>query len=204
MSDSPDPARDLELFKAQLAADLQKHKAELDQAGTQYRAECERQLAHWQATNEGQLAHWKATIEQSLQTDMAMFRGVVDFALIALRGIVLANGGAAVALLAFMGHILGRSDPATRAGVSPLADALGLFTFGVGSGIASAGLAYMAQVVFLESRNKEGAQRVWPGAILRVLAVIAALVGVGLFFAGVVSALDAFQQVSAIGPLNSP
>jgi hypothetical protein len=96
----------------------------------------------------------KARYQTQLDWSLESFKALIQFALAAIRGVVLINGGAAVAILAFLGNIWSK-DPASHAAAIALAGPLKLFLSGVGMGVASAGAAYL-QTCFSHYRNKIG------------------------------------------------
>ncbi len=75
--------KDIEVFRATLQTEVDRAKAQLD--------------AHYD--------HWRMTAQSEREIDQAMLRGIIEFALAALKGITLINGAAAIAILAFLGNI---------------------------------------------------------------------------------------------------
>ncbi|MGR3219179.1 MAG: hypothetical protein ACUZ8H_05085 [Candidatus Anammoxibacter sp.] len=75
-------------------------------------------LTVYHAENERNLAHYNA---QQLQA-VEMFKSVISYGATALKSAILINGGAAVALLAFIGNIWNKGIP--QAAVGPLTSAI--------------------------------------------------------------------------------
>ena len=88
----------------------------------------------------------------------------VAFAQDALRGIVLINGGAVIALLTFFGQAWSNSPADARIVILSLRLALMLFVFGVLSGIVAQGLAYLSQQAFVREDRRSG--QVWRNACI--------------------------------------
>lgn len=101
--------------------------------------------------------------------------------------LILINGAAVVALLAFLGHDRVGSTGTTDTG--QLALAMILFGAGVATGAICALLAYLFQTV-----EREGQEWVRARKLLRYSAVGAALSGVAFFVAGLLVATCAFAS----------
>jgi hypothetical protein len=114
-----------------------KNKFEADL--TAFRAEHERNLAHYEA--------------QQLHS-VEMLRSVIAYGLAALKSSMLINGGAAVAMLAFIGKIWEKSISVEA--VNLLTNSIAFFSFGVLlAAIGSAG-SYFTQYCYSESHHKIG------------------------------------------------
>lgn len=168
-------AKQLELFKAELAKDLERHKANLQH-------ELQKAKGHMDAHYD----HWRLTVQSKMQTQQSMFRGLIDFALAATRAIIFVNGGAAIAILAFLGHVWGADSGTAKHVLEGAKPALWWFLAGVTAGMITAALAYLSQVLFAELRDQR------PGNYLRVAAVVVAACGLFAFTHGAISAVDAF------------
>ncbi len=77
------------------------------------------------------------------------FKATVSFAQIALKAAMLINGGAAVAILAFMGNTWRKGNATT----SPT-ESLWFFTGGIITAAFAAGVAYLAQHGFVLAKNE--------------------------------------------------
>ena len=112
---------------------------------------------------------------------------------------MLVNGAAAIAVLAFLGSIWAGNAKEGQAAAIKLAPALEWFVWGVGLGVLTAGLAYLAQVTFLElPKPKDGKGKNWAmiiGGSLRLGAIVAAFAGIAMFAMGANRALDVFMGV---------
>jgi len=121
-----------------------------------------------------------------------MMRGVIEFALAALKGIILINGAAAIAILAFLGNIWDPGHEGANVVVSLIKPAMLSFVVGTTAGIVASASSYLSQMFFLEVKNK------WLGACFRILAVLVAIGGIVAFGLGAVWAVDAFTTSGPI------
>lgn len=78
----------------------------------------------------------------------------ISFAQDALRGIVLLNGGAIIALLTFFGQAWSKNEVQAAVVMSTLKTGLLLFVFGALAGILAQGLAYLAQQNFVDGNRR--------------------------------------------------
>lgn len=96
-------------------------------------------LAEFRAKQESGLAHWRATFEANLEG----IRAINQAGDSALRGAILINGAAAVALLAFLGSVW-----ASKSGIKPdfanFPGAMLTFLLGVLVGAIATGTKYLA------------------------------------------------------------
>lgn len=173
MSDSAD--RDLELFRAQLHRDLENHRASLNQA-----------LEAWREQLVRQRHEWLHQLDQSLR----MFGAAIDFAVLAIRSLIIVNGGAIIGILTFAGNLWGRSSPAAKATAEAIAPAMLWFVVGLSAALLCAGLSYIAQTLFVELSKEAGDK--W-GSIVRYIAIGAAVVSLGAFICASYLSLGAFS-----------
>ncbi len=96
-------------------------------------------LELWKAKVQADLEVWKHERTQSLLWE----QGALDFATLALRSVILINGGAAVALLAFLAH-LWTSEGRHAAIIAPVFESLSEFVIGIAAGVAACGVGYLA------------------------------------------------------------
>lgn len=129
-----------------------------------------------------------------------MHRSIVDFASGAIKIILLINGGAAIAILAFLGNEAAKNGSAadTLAAVRALAPALNSFVVGVFAAGFTAGFAYLSQVIFLELPERWRPQTY--GNVLRAIAVAAATASLFAFAVGSWSARDGLTSLGASPP----
>lgn len=153
---------ELDRYKAQLDhhnAMLDRHKAELDR----YKAELDRFRPGFEA--------------------------VIRFAELGVKSLLALNGGAALALLTFMGHF---EKAQAAAGLGKA-----LMCFGVGAAVSvlTAFLAYVAQVVIIETDDAAKVPLAkpahWWGQVLRAFAVLVGVAGFAFFLSGLYIASQA-------------
>ncbi|MEX2150741.1 MAG: hypothetical protein WD793_11040 [Steroidobacteraceae bacterium] len=150
------------------------------------------QLRNWQeedekrgydATNQalrleefrGKVSDWLEDRKRTHETNLEMFRSVIQAGQGALRTCLLINGGAAVALLAFAGHIVSSETEAVP--LVAVAKAMVAFVGGVlACGLAS-GTTYLSQWFFADDWNRTG-------FVLNVAAIIFGLGSLALFAFG--------------------
>lgn len=191
MTNEVEREKEIELYKAQLAAELEKHKAQLS-----------KEHAHYEAICNSKLEEWKVKSDLHTQTSIASFQGVIQFAEICIKAVIITNGGAVIALLAFVGSLWTGENKVPVELSSALSKSLALFSYGVGAGIVTSGFAYVTQVLFTEITVSEG-KRNWFGEVVRVLAVLFGFSSIILFWLGVDAAIDGFE-LGAGELLNAP
>lgn len=110
----------------------------------------ESQLATFRAEHERNLAHYEAQQKHSIE----MLRSVFMFGNTALKSSILINGGAAVALLAFIGKIW--TDKLEAAAISAVTMAIAFFSFGVLSAAVGTAFSYLTQYAYSQRLTKTG------------------------------------------------
>ena len=136
-------------------------------------------LEHYKAENEANLAQHRATIDVGLEH----FQSVIQTGQAALRSAILINGGAAVALLAFLGRIW-ETEPSQTVVVGLPTSLLG-FVFGVLAAAVASGTTYLAQFVLGENWIKTG-------HTMNIISILLVIVSYGLFVFGGYTAYEAF------------
>lgn len=111
------------------------------------------------------------------------FRAAINFGLNANRNMILVNGGAAAALLAFIGHLASVKPSA----IPVFADCLTFFVAGtLIAGLVSGG-TYLSQLCYSHDWN------VW-GTIFNVVVIVFGIASYGAFAWGALSAYHAFSN----------
>lgn len=136
-------------------------------------------LEEYRAENERNIAHYNA---QQLHA-VEMFRSVISYGAAALKSSILINGGAAVALLAFIGNVWNKG--LVQASVTPLMSAIVYFSFGVLAAAIGTAASYLTQYCYGEEHNKTG-------TAFHVLTVICVIGAYAMFSFGVLDAHEAF------------
>lgn len=119
--------------------------------------------------------------ELNSAVELEMFKSVIEAGQTALKASLLMNGGAAAALLAFMGNFLTK-DPAPQAGspmISGIGAALLSFVLALGFAGTATGFRYLSQAAYASSQR-------WrmSGHVLTVVSIVLALASYFGFFYG--------------------
>jgi len=171
--------RAFEIFRTRLQQDVETHKHNLAGVAEWWKEDAQRERRAW---------------EHRLHIDEAMFRAIMDFAVVSIRSLTLINGGAVVAILAFLGSVWRSSDRGGPPSIAVLlAEPLGWFIAGLALAVASAMTSYLSQVAFLELRTeKDGRRQSTAGDVLRGMAIGAACFSLVCFCVGSYQAVQAF------------
>jgi len=127
-------------------------------------AELERIRAHYAS----QLAHYNWLKEQ----DIELFKSVIVSGQNTLRAAMLLHGGAAVALLAFIGHLV--VAPGTRHLIGQFAPIMTCFLIGVLNVVVCHGITYLTQYFYHHRKTLLG-------HIFNITSSVLAIFGYGLF-----------------------
>lgn len=119
-------------------------------------------------------------------SSLEMFRSVITAGQNALRTALLINGGATVALLAFLGKLT--TDNPEK--LSVFSTSLMIFTVGVFFTGLSSGFTYLSQWFYASNRNR--CQMI--GWALNILCIVLGLAAYGAFIWGAVDAYAGFQH----------
>lgn len=141
--------------------------------------ELTREIEQYNAVQATSLAEYHAETSIKLET----FRSVISCGQSALKSATLINGGAAVALLAFIGHVWGKDLSSLV--LNGLSFSLLLFVFGVLCSAIASGTTYLAQA-FYDGDWDKTAQTINAISILLVLGSYV------LFFLGAYKAYSIF------------
>ena len=129
----------------------------------------------------------KTHFEAQNAANLEMFKSVIEAGRTALNALILMNGGAAVALLAFLGNALAKEPTGGfKFGVQAINCAMLLFVLGVGCAGVSLALRYLTQLLGHGRSAKMGMRMTYA-------AIVVGLASLALFFAGGVRAYTAFR-----------
>lgn len=131
--------------------------------------------------HQSQLAHHRAVHESQLE----MFKSVLETGQTAVNTAILVSGGGTVALLAFVGNFQSKSPPV--AVPSPLIVALILFAVGVLCGAMAAGGRYLSQFCYASAWRRSA-------IAFHIVCVVLVISTYLLFAAGVVAAYHGFIE----------
>lgn len=122
--------------------------------------------------------------------ELAMFNSVIEAGLNALKSAIVINGGAAVALLAFIGGVLQQKGKGAIA-LSDVGFALLMFLFGTGCAGVASGVRYLSQFLYARSVERshrgevcEGKLYGIGGGIFNLVCILLGAVSYILFFYG--------------------
>ena len=148
---------------------LQMLESEIDANGEIAEKNLHARIAEFSAENERNIAQYNAEVSSNLE----MFRSVIAAGQVAMRNMIIINGGACVAILAFVGGIFDKNEPLARS----LSSALLYFGTGVLTGGFVAGFTYLSQCAYHENQRKLG-------DYIRFICIILGLISYGLFALG--------------------
>ena len=118
-----------------------------------------------------------------------MFKSVVEAGINALKSSMIINGGAAIALLAFIGNILKEPKASSVISVSCIGYALLIFVLGTGFGGTATGSRYLSQFFYSKAlekmlTGKEKSFSLYIGHIINFLTVTLGILSFAAFFYG--------------------
>lgn len=140
---------------------------------------------------------WRSKFDHMLLSD----RASVDIGLVALRTVIIANAGAIVALLAFLGPVWGRSQ-FNRAAVSIVTAPLVPFIVGLVLAMVCCLLAYLYQSAMtakLEHEHQSWAKDMYSPAPRTALTKWAGWLGLTMLGAGIASLTGFVWGVARVG-----
>lgn len=162
------------------AAELERIKAEYAQI-----LEERRSLAAMELANRRHLT----AIHQSMTAAASAYANG------ALRGLFLANGGAIVAVMTFLGNRMRSDTPAALFSSDGIRLATNMFVYGLIACLCAYGTSYLSQVLLLERGDAKGD---YIGSFIRVLALACAVTSVGMFGIG---GMEAVRALTVFGPM---
>lgn len=142
--------------------------------------------------NRADLQRWIDSHNHSHERDLEMFRSVISSGQSAIKTTFLLNGGASLAMLAFIGH-LAQFNPSK---VPEFAACLVPFAYGVLAVALTSGFTYLSQ--WLYASHLEPARKV--GFAFNVLCILIGVSSYGLFAWGMFRAYCSF--VTYVQPLG--
>jgi len=148
-----------------------------------------------------ELFSWKIQREQAFATHTSyqedsrnVFNSAMGMALEAIRTAIIINGGAVIAIFAFLGSIFNSSEPATIAVKYALLGPAFLFAAGaVLSGVAS-GASYFSQILF--SRAHEEYEMIWEHPYVKATTASESFRSWGDFWRAIAVALVVFSYAA--------
>lgn len=145
------------------------------------------------AVTPAELEQYKAQLQLEVEkhksenaSSLEMFKSVITAGQSAMKSSFLLNGGAAVALLAFISHLTEKQPNK----VAVFADSLIPFVLGVFAIAVTSGLTYLSQWFYAED---DSSWRVSTGFWLNIAAILLGLSSYAFFLWGMCSAYSGFQ-----------
>lgn len=118
---------------------------------------------------------WEA--DNTTETELMKAAGTAGQ--VAMKSAILINGGAAVAMLAFIGHVLSSK---VNIDIKILAKSMSFFTFGVVLGAIATGTTYFTQILYQIKFRKEREKKKITIRMCRVFSVVMFLLTIVLVF----------------------
>jgi hypothetical protein len=137
------------------------------------------------ANREAATAKYRARVESGLE----LFKSVIQSGHAALKSLFLLNGGAAVAVLALVGHL--STSPIAAGQVNKFACPLLWFAVGLTFAAIASGLTYLVQRAYAGRNRRRGGQLNALTVLLSICSIVAFVVGSGV-------AYFAIQAIAAI------
>lgn len=134
----------------------------------------------------GKINDWLDDRKRTHEASLEMFRSVIQAGQGALRTCLLINGGAAVALLAFVGHLVGSGTETVP--LAATAKVMSAFVSGVLAGGLASGTTYLSQWLYADDWHKTG-------FALNILAILFGLGSLAFFAFGGYSAYCLFASL---------
>lgn len=123
-----------------------------------------------------------------LETDLEVFRSVFTYGQAALRTTITINGGAAIAVLAFLARYVG--SPSIQVDISQFLLSLLIFGLGVFIGSFTTGFTYLAQYCFAHQHDKFGTTFQVVSIFLGIFAIFCFGGGVWYAYSGFLPSLN--------------
>jgi len=124
-----------------------------------------------------------------LETDLEVFRSVFTYGQAALRTTITINGGAAIAVLAFLARYVG--SPSIKVDIGHFLTSLLIFGLGVFIGAFTTGFTYLAQYCFAHQHNKFGLTFQVVSILMGISAIFCFGGGVWYAYSGFLPSLNA-------------
>jgi hypothetical protein len=139
------------------------------------------------------LENYRAYLSSSHDVAARLFESVIATAQSATRLLFAMNGAAAIAILAFLGHLASANPPMMQ----PFSWPLTLFTGGVALAGLVGGFTYLAQLAYSSAAENESYRRI--GNSVRVVAIVFWLGGLAAFVWGLLASVGIFRMFGESG-----
>jgi len=115
------------------------------------------------------------------------FKAIHNLSVLAIKSLLLANGGAILSILTFLGGIIKEILKVP----DKISCAVASYLIGFGMALACSLVAYLFQVVEVETTRRK------LSAWLRIIAILLGIMSFAFFVCGAVSSVDALKELSA-------
>lgn len=177
---------EIEVLKAKLAIEIENHKASLQRDLENFKAGLQGSLKQCEEDNIRSRVGWQHLLEGQL----VGFRGVLEFAQLAIRSLFIANGGAILAILTFVGNLWAKDKAGPLAGA--MLQPMQWFMAGTALALTTALVSYLSQVAFIELPRRDGQRTPLTAIWLRWVAIGAGAGSLAAFCTGAFMAARAF------------
>jgi hypothetical protein len=176
----------LERMKSQLAHDLAHYQGQVAQS-------IETHKPQLQATNNHEASE--------RENERASFRATIEFALLVIRSLVLVNGGAAIGVITYLGHLWSKTPESALASAMVVQHGLYAFVAGLALALLTAGCSYIAQALYSELDRHGGktSPAASKGNRWRYAGVACAALSLGAFIAGAYLSAQAVKSPAMLG-----
>lgn len=167
--------------------DVLKHVSDLQNAIAEQSQDTEKSVEEVnQRSWEKYLEDYRAYLSARNDIELKMFESVISTGQNAIRILLTMNGGAAIAVLAFLGHLASINSSMLTAFATPLK----WFTIGVALVGAVAAVTYLTQVVFSSTRKWLH----WIGFGLQVATILCGMASIVVFIFGLIEMSTLFNN----------
>ena len=132
------------------------------------------------------IERYRAQLQNWNESSLELFRSVITAGQAAIRSSLLLNGGAAVALLAFLGHLAQHNSDK----VADFAKCLVLFSFGALAIVVVSGFTYLSQ--WLYASNSSSVQK--SGFFFNIVCILLGMLSYGFFVWGLIEVHYEFRH----------
>jgi len=151
------------------------------------------------------IENYKASLQSSEnyrqrehERNLAMFESVIISGQAAVKASLFLNGGAAIALLAFIGHLasssIAQASTDFKLAINGLSTSLSMFAWGALCAVLVAGLTYLTQLLYSNIIGKKCWQY-YTGIVFHFLSIVVGILSYIIFSYGVFQAGKTFSSL---------
>jgi hypothetical protein len=147
-------------------------------------------MERWRMEHEGKMEEWR----RQVRVGEISWKATLDFGTLAIKSLIIANGGAVLALLTFLGSLLANKGPTMPEAAALIGTSMRAFVVGVGAAVATAGVAYLSQAFFTKGIDWQAGKDSRVGIGFQILAILLALLSLVAFSYGAWLAASALSR----------